>query len=676
MNILCLDDREDGRYFLETLLKGNGHEVECASNGEAALAKLPLRQFDLIISDILMPIMDGFQFCRRVKSDERLRNIPFLFFTATYTGPQDEEFALKIGANRFLRKPCEPDQLMTVITEVMTEAGKNTSHTPSAPPLPEEEVLRLYSERLVRKLEQKMLDAEAGAKALLTEKEKFQTLIDELPLGMVLIGSDQAFHYLNPQFSELSGYVLADLPDVQTWLTQAFPQSSHRREIQEHLRRQQTPIPEFTPFCLTTPLRCCDGSNTQVRIHLSFPTTGDILVIFEDVSEQLRLETKLRQAQKTEAIATLAGGIAHDFNNILGVIQGFAELVNLGTKSSEKTGEMIQGILQATSRARQLVKHILDFSRQSEQARMPLALHLVVQEVLSLLKSTLPATIEIRRDIDPEGSILADPTQMHQMLLNLCTNAFHAMRPTGGVLDIGLKKRHPSPEERSSIPGLAAIPYLVLSVKDTGCGMSADVLTRMFDPYFTTKPEGEGTGLGLSVTHGIVKSHQGIIDVSSVPNKGTTFRVFLPCIEPSAEVPPPVAEPALPTGTERILLIEDEPALLELQVKMLQMLGYQVTGKNSPVESLVFFQRAPRNFDLVITDLTMPQLTGIELAREIQRIRPGLPMLLCSGTGVPPKEGEVSGIGFRGFLKKPFLLKELAGSVRDALDQAPPKKSA
>lgn len=526
MNILALDDREDGRYYLRALLEGHGNTVECAGNGEEALALLRVRPFDLIISDILMPVMDGFQFCRAVKSDEALRGIPFLFYTATYTGPQDEEFALKLGADRFLRKPCDPDEIMAAIRGVTSAPARDAASLP--PPLPQEEVLRLYSERLVRKVEQKMLEAERDAKALETEKRKFQSLVDGMPLGVLLLDGAGRFLYVNPRFTELFGYAQGEFPDLGSLLDAAFPDADARATVAASWSRLRVRTHEAPAERINVPLRTRDGAERHVRIQAILLAEGNPLMTWEDVTEHVLLETNLRQAQKMEAIATLAGGIAHDFNNILSAIIGFAQLVQSDHLPSCPSTQNADEILTAAERARRLIRQMLTFSRRTEQERAPVALHEVGKEVLGMLRATLPATIQVREEMDAEAVILADATQMHQMLMNLCTNAFHAMKSDGGTLEVTMRRRTLSAREAERLHAARPGPHLHLRVRDTGCGMAPETVARIFDPYFTTHPESEGTGLGLSVTHGIVKSHHGTIFAESSPGRGTTFHVYLP----------------------------------------------------------------------------------------------------------------------------------------------------
>ncbi|NLI79879.1 MAG: response regulator [Candidatus Riflebacteria bacterium] len=666
MKILILDDREDGRYLLETLLRANGHEVVSVSNGAAALEKMQAGRFDLIISDILMPVMDGFQFCQKVKTDEALRGIPFIFYTATYTGPQDEEFAHRIGADRFLRKPCEPQELMATIKDVVDGKGRQGAARAT---VPEEEVLRLYSERLVRKLEQKMLEAERDAHALADEKQKFQTLVEELPLGVALIDANEAFRYVNPRFTELFGYVLADLPTLDAWLEKAHPDPRRREEASALLRVTKSPGALPLSRALTTQIRCRCGTDRQVRVHPSRLASGERLVIFEDVTEQVDLENKLRQAQKMEALATLAGGIAHDFNNILAGVMGFAELAAREIPAESNAAHHLAGVLQATRRAKDLVSNILAFSRRTEQDLAPIALHLVVKEALTLLRSTLPPNIEIREHLDRGGVVLAVGSQMHQVVMNLCTNAFHAMGEKGGQLQVGLKRVSLTPAQAEALPGLKPGPYLQLSVSDSGCGMPPEVLPRIFDPYFTTKTEGEGTGLGLSVTHGIVRAHQGAIDVTSVLGQGSTFRVYLPCLEQAPEAHSQAERPPVPLGRERVLFLDDEPELASLGQKMLESLGYRVTATTTPAAALDLLRRDPAAIDLVVTDYLMPRMTGLELAQEVRRLRADLPVLLCSGSGTTTHAQKARDLGFVHFLHKPFSRQELATLVRQVLDE-------
>jgi PAS domain S-box-containing protein len=389
----------------------------------------------------------------------------------------------------------------------------------------------------------------------------------------------------------------------------------------------------------------------------------------EAMERRARLEVQLRKAQKLETIGTLAGGIAHDFNNILTPIFGYVEMALRKLPPESGVRDSLEHVILAADRARELVEQILAFSRQVEQERRPLRIHLIVREALKLLGASLPSTITIRERVDPEaGLVLADATQIHQVVLNLCTNAYHAMREEGGVLEVDLRALEESDPviEARSDPGAGR--YVLLAISDTGHGMDRETRDRVFDPFFTTKAAGEGTGLGLAVVHEIVGRHGGEIQVESEPGRGTRVRVLLPRIEdePHREALP--AE-ALPEGHERILIVDDEEEIAVLGKEMLEGLGYEVTVSTSSLEALETFRGDPAGFDLVVTDQTMPGLTGQELARRLLELRPGLPVILVTGFSERIVEEEVRALGVRELASKPLAFRDLGRTIRRVLDQ-------
>ena len=398
--------------------------------------------------------------------------------------------------------------------------------------------------------------------------------------------------------------------------------------------------------------------------------------IVEDITERNRakedrekLQAQLNQAQKMEAIGALAGGIAHDFNNILGAIIGYSELAKMKALEGGNVIAELDQVISAGDRAAKLVKQILTVSRQHRQEKKPVQIRYIVREALKMLRSTLPTTIEFKEDLVKESGIVnADPTQMHQVIMNLCTNAGHAMREEGGVLAVGLAHVELDDSLASKHFDLAPGPYLRLTVSDTGHGMSPEIRDRIFDPYFTTKEMGEGTGLGLSVAQGIVKAHGGAISVYSEPGKGTTFHVYLP-VTPEKAREEKEPEKPLPTGAERILFIDDEPVLVEVGGRMLERLGYEVVVKTSSMEALELFRSGPGRFDLVITDLTMPRMTGDKLARELIGIRPDIPVILCTGHSKQVSEEKAKSLGIRAFVMKPISNRVVAEVVRKVLDE-------
>ncbi|MDD4392487.1 MAG: PAS domain S-box protein [Desulfobacterales bacterium] len=387
--------------------------------------------------------------------------------------------------------------------------------------------------------------------------------------------------------------------------------------------------------------------------------------------EKERLERQLRQAQKMEAIGTLAGGIAHDFNNILMAIFGYADMAMMELPADSEAAAQIAEVLRAANRARDLVKQILSFSRQTDHERNPVQVHLIVKEALKLLRASIPTTIEIRRNIDPAcGYVLADPTQIHQVIMNLCTNAYQAMRTGAGVMAVSLTMVDIGRDDHKAadmdlVPG----PYLKLEISDSGHGMDRATLERIFEPYFTTKRKLGGTGLGLSVVHGIVKSHGGHITVYSEPGKGATFLVYLPMIASAAESPRSEDVKAVPKGNERILLLDDDASIVKLEQSMLESLGYEVTAEMSSEKALQIFRAAPEKFDLAITDMTMPHMTGTKLAQQLLAIRPDIPIILCTGFSELINEETARAMGIREYIMKPVVRKQMAEIVRKVLDE-------
>ena len=401
------------------------------------------------------------------------------------------------------------------------------------------------------------------------------------------------------------------------------------------------------------------------------PAVG-MVVLMRDTGIEAKLEQRLRTAQKMEAMGTLAGGIAHDFNNILGAILGYSEMALDKLPEDSPVRRHLQQVFKAGNRAKELVRQILSFSRETEREHHPVRIGQILKETLKLLRASLPSNIEIRQNIftrEGQDRVLSDPTLIHQVMMNLCTNAAHAMREKGGVLEVTLTEAVSTERFREKHPEAVVGPFLLLSVSDTGCGIDPSVLDRIFDPLFTTKSALEGTGFGLSVVRSIVESHKGVVEVLSEPAKGTTFHVYWPKMEEdrSTEKEEPPSPPPAP-GNEHILMVDDEPALVQMWEERLSRLGYNVTVMNDGIEALDIFKRNPDAFNLVVTDQTMPRMTGIELSAEIMRIRPSMPIILCTGYSetVTPQDAET--VGIREFLLKPLVLSDLVKAIRRVMD--------
>lgn len=408
----------------------------------------------------------------------------------------------------------------------------------------------------------------------------------------------------------------------------------------------------------------------RVPIRINNSEIVGLLSIAKDISENRILEEKLLQAQKMETIGVLAGGIAHDFNNILGAIVGYVELARLDAKDGSRERANLTEVLKAAQRAADLVKQILSFSRRHKQLIKPVRVAGVIQECLHLIRASLPSSIEIVSEIkDETGVAIIDATQLHQVLMNLASNAGHAMAVHGGKLFIELESFSFSEKTIPRASGLAHGNYLCIRVQDTGHGVDDGVKNRIFDPYFTTKEEGVGTGLGLAVVRNIAVAAGGAVTVESEVGKGSTFSVFLPRVDTETAEQPDFVHP-VPSGNERILYVDDEGMLADIGKKMFEKLGYEVTAETNPLLALDIFRAHPSRYDLVITDQTMPNLTGVELARQILKIRPNIPVVICSGFTESPEYEEAGRLGINYFLRKPIVMKEFADVVRKVLDES------
>jgi PAS domain S-box-containing protein len=495
----------------------------------------------------------------------------------------------------------------------------------------------------------------------------YRALLDATPDPVVVNNTEGKVSYLNPAFTEVFGWSLIDMHGKPMNLILAPNKSSDLEGLLARLHSGEK-ISDIESCCLANDGRTIPVSisgNTSENIH------GEMIcsmVIIRDISTQKSLETQVIHSQKMEAIGTLAGGIAHDFNNILAAMMGYTELAKVKIPDESPAKSDLQRVLQAGHRAKDLVNQILTFGRQGEREIKPVPIDNVVKEALKLLRASLPATIEIRQHIQPDcGNVSIDPTQIHQILMNLCSNAHHAMRENGGILEVRLANLRLDATSASLFSELVPGRYVMLSVSDTGNGMPRKVLERIFDPYFTTKEKDKGTGLGLAVVHGIVNNNGGHITVESDLGKGTSFFIYFPSFDHvHAEVGSDNAEAFL-TGNEQILFVDDEVALAEMGKQILEHLGYHVITRTSSIEALELFRSNPHRFDLVITDMTMPNMTGEKLAKNLMAIRPDIPVILCTGFSEHMDEDRAKEMGIREFAMKPLIMGDLAKTIREVL---------
>jgi PAS domain S-box-containing protein len=414
-----------------------------------------------------------------------------------------------------------------------------------------------------------------------------------------------------------------------------------------------------------------DGSLFQVEASISPIKSPEgsmksYVAVYRDITKQLAMEQQLRQAQKMESIGTLAGGISHDFNNLLGIILGYTELVLDQIPQEDQRHKDLQDVFLAGKRARDLVAQLLTFSRRTEGETKAIKISPILKESIKFMRATLPSTIEINTHIlDSDVTISVDPTQLHQVIMNLCTNAAFAMDEDGGVMDITLERADIRPEEISEIGLMPVSSYAVLTIKDSGTGISADIQSRLFDPFFTTKEVGKGTGLGLAVVHGIVSSAKGFIKVESAPGKGAAFRVYWPMVKEDIDHKGAVAVIAKPVKSHRVLFVDDEISIARLGETQLDKLGYRVESFTDSKKAWERFQESPEQFEVVISDQTMPGMTGIELFKRIQTLNANIPKILCSGKKSAIPEEQIKELDIRAYLRKPFLIEDLAQALHD-----------
>jgi PAS domain S-box-containing protein len=508
-------------------------------------------------------------------------------------------------------------------------------------------------------------------------QEQLLSLMDAMPIALSWTDDQGNIQYSNNKFRELFGYTLEDIPTVEQWFQRAFPDQEYRQTVISDWRiaveNAQNSGPEIAPIELT--ITCKDGSIRYVAV---FGTLLDdrILAVFNDLTDSKRAEKEkaelhfqLLQAHKMESIGNLAGGIAHDFNNVLSSILGYTELALDDVEKGTMLENNLQEVYTAGKRARDLVKQILAFARQTDEELKPVRVDKIAMEVLKLIRSTIPATIEIRSKIESDSLIMGSPTQVHQIFVNLCTNAAQAMDDTGGILEVSLVDVKLDAQSPLIQSGLNPGNYLKATVSDTGPGISPNIIDSIFEPYFTTKGVGEGTGMGLAMVHGIVEGYGGKVTIETELDKGAVFSIYLPATR-KRDVYRPYEVEDLPRGNERILLVDDELPIAKMSSQILERLGYRVIIRTSSIDALELFRSGPGEFDLVVTDMTMPNMTGDVLAMELIALRSDIPVILSTGYSKKISDEKASQIGIKAFAYKPMVTADLAKTVRKVLDEA------
>jgi len=626
------------------------------------------------------------------ESEEKLRNIlehsSNLFYSHTaeheliYLSPQCREFL-----------QCEPEEALVKWTEFATDNPINKNgfrltekaiKTGKRQPPYDLELMGVKGRKIWVEVREAPILADGKTVAIvgsLTDvtqrkqaeeslqesEDKFRNIAESSLVGVYII-QDNIFIYVNPKFAEIFGYSVGECLNAMNYRQLVHPEDINL--VQEQVSKRESRKVKFVNYTFRGIKKSGEtiiveifGSSIQLNGKTS--VTGTIL----DITERKQLEKQLQQAQKLESIGNLAGGIAHDFNNILASIIGFTELALDDVTKGTPMEDSLQEVYTASKRARDLVKQILTFARQSDEKQKLIHVDACIKEVLKLIRSTIPTTIEIRENIKSKSLIMGNPSQVHQLFMNLCTNAAQAMDDAGGILEIGVtdvtlneKSAFPLSERQSG-------NYMKVTVSDTGPGIPPNIIRSIFDPYFTTKDVGEGTGMGLALAHGIVESYGGKITVDSKLGKGTKFSIYLPITRKHGDLRLYEKE-KLPSGTESILFVDDELPITKMGSQILERLGYRVTVRTSSVEALELFRTKPDEFDLVITDMAMPNLTGDELAMELIAFRYDIPVILCTGYSKKITDEKAAQIGIKAFLYKPIVKADLAKTVRKVLDEA------
>ncbi len=645
----------------------------CSQGDEAVLAvqdALAANQpYAVVFLDVRMPPgQDGIRTAEQIRALDPF--IEFVIVTA-YSDVHPMDISERIPPEDkllYIQKPFHPQEIYQFASALsskwLADRELRAMHT---------ELEKRIEERTVELAEANIALQHDIEKRILVEKDREQLIaaIEQLSECVIITDDKGIIQYLNPAFGKITG---CNHKESQGTL-------AHKYFKQDDILYNK--MCDFVQYGLiwtgnikiSPPQK--NGIHTDLSVTVSpiFDKANNIInfiAVLRDVTKEMKLEKRVLEIRKMEAVGTLADGVAHDFNNILAGIIGFTEIANLDFKNPLKVKESLNGIMQASYRAKDLVKQIRAFSRQEKGGFKAVQFKAIIEEVFKLIKVTLPSNIKILTSggVD-DGIVYADPTQLHQVLMNLCTNAIHAMREpqgTGGVLKISLVKIKMNADAVAMYPNMRAGIYYRLSVNDTGCGIPPDVQERIFEPYFTTKSKEEGTGLGLAVVSGIIKNHGGIITVHSEKGKGSQFDIYLPeystiQIETTAEI-----EDDLPTGHEHILFVDDEIIIAKNSAQLLKHLGYQVTIRTSSIEALELFKADPKRFDLVITDLDMPNKSGAVLAIDLMLIRPDIPIIICSGFSGRISDQRAKMLGIREIASKPLVMRDLAVMIRGILE--------
>jgi PAS domain S-box-containing protein len=667
MKILIVEDKPTDLKLLRAQLEAEGYMVAQAQDGVEALELLDRQRVDVVISDILMPRMDGYRLCHEIRKRDRLCNLPTIIYSATYTSPSDVKLAFDLGANKFLNKPSSVQIIIAALNEVLAKPNA----APCTEALPEVEALKEYSERLVDKLEEKSLEREQAKAELSATRDQLEHLLKHSPAviySLKLDGERVIPQLISDNMTHLLGFTVEETSNVDWWVTQLHP---------EDRERAMAGVPETIKCGIWNTeyrIRHKGGHYLWVEDHRRLVRNAedkptDIVVVWTNITERKQTQNQVLRAQRLESIGTLACGVAHDVNNALVPIMISTELLRL--EFPNLASKHLKVIETSAKRGANMVKQLLTFVKGAEGERLHVQPQHLLKEVEKLIKATFPSNIELHtiraKDL---RAILGDTTQLQQVLVNLCVNARDAM-PDGGTLTLKVESIEIDAAVASAIAEAKPGRYVAWSVTDTGAGIPLEILDRIFEPFFSTKGPDKGTGLGLSTVIGIVKSHGGFLQVSSTLGLGTTFIMYLPTARLDR------ADVSLPSkidmnfrgNGETVLVVEDKTALRNALRTMLTKLNFKVLTASDGAAALIQVAENQAKLRVVITDLHMPNMDGLALMRVLKAKLPQAAIIVASGKTNALATGEFKKLGINAQLEKPFTLEKLVATLKKVFRQ-------
>ncbi len=679
--VLIVDDNTNNLYYLTALLRAHDFEVVSAVHGAEALVRARNHPPQLIISDLLMPVMDGYTLLRHWRADSALQAIPFVVFTATYTEPEDEQLAFSLGADAFILKPCEPDEFLAKIHAVL--AGERVSVDGRRAPEDESQhVLEVYSRALIRKLEEKSLQLETSNESLRREIEerkhteevlreseaRFRQLAENIDeVFWVTTVDKMTMLYVSPAYERIWGRSCQELyASPEVWADSLHPDDAD--EVRRAASTEQTLGEYDQRYRIIRP----DGEVRWIRDR-AFPVRDETGTIFrvvgiaEDITERLRIENQLLRSQRMQSLGTLAGGIAHDLNNALTPILMSIDLLRETDRDAERLS-ILDHVEQSARQGADMVRQVLTFARGVEGRRIAVAVPSIVSDVQKVANDTFLKSILVKTSIaDSLPLILGDPTQVHQVLLNLCVNARDAM-PNGGAMTIVADSVVIDEQTALLESDAKAGAYVRVCVEDSGEGMAPSVVERIFEPFFTTKPLGKGTGLGLSTSLAIVRSHGGFMRVHSERGKGSAFSMLLPAYQGAARASDDAEASPSPRGQQQLVLVVDDESLVrEMTRRTLEAFGYRVLVASDGAEAIAQLEQQQSAIALIIVDMMMPIMDGPTLVRSLRASNVRTPIVAVSGLADTDEFRNLDTLELSRVLAKPFTAELLLTTVAEVL---------